>query len=74
VEPAIFGSLLTGALGRERQWALGAHYTAEADILKVVVPTVVEPWRDRIASCDTLKVSSALRKTADPGLETPPHE
>jgi hypothetical protein len=27
VEPHIFGSLLEGALGRESQWALGAHYT-----------------------------------------------
>jgi hypothetical protein len=54
VEPAIFGGLLQGALGRERQWALGAHFTAEADILKVVLPTVVEPWRERIAACRTL--------------------
>ncbi len=53
VEPAIFGGLLQGALGRERQWALGAHYTAEADILKIVLPTVVEPWRERIAACRT---------------------
>ncbi len=28
VEPSIFGSLLQGALGKERQWALGAHFTA----------------------------------------------
>lgn len=61
VEPAIFGSLLEGALGRERQWALGAHYTAEADILKVVLPTVVEPWRGRIAGCDTLAKAEAAR-------------
>jgi hypothetical protein len=54
VEPAIFGGLLQGALGRERPWALGAHYTAEADILKIVLPTVVEPWRERIAACRTL--------------------
>lgn len=54
VEPAIFGGLLQGALGRARQWALGAHYTAEADILKIVLPTVVEPWRGRIAACRTL--------------------
>jgi len=47
VEPAIFGTLLQGALGRERQWALGAHYTAEADILKIVLPTIVEPWWPR---------------------------
>lgn len=54
VEPAIFGGLLQGALGKERQWALGAHYTAEADILKIVLPTVVEPWRERIAACRTV--------------------
>jgi restriction-modification enzyme MmeI-like protein len=62
VEPAIFGSLLTGALGREKQWALGAHYTAEADILKVVIPTVIDPWRDRIASCDTLDKAKAAQR------------
>ena len=54
VEPAIFGALLQGALGRERQWALGAHYTAEVDILKIVLPTIVEPWRERIAACRTV--------------------
>jgi hypothetical protein len=54
VEPAIFGALLQGALGKERQWALGAHYTAEADILKIVLPTIVEPWRERIAACRTV--------------------
>lgn len=48
VEPAIFGVILQGALGRDKQWALGAHYTAEADIMKVVKPTVIEPWSARI--------------------------
>lgn len=54
VEPAIFGGLLQGALGKERQWAFGAHFTAEADILKIVLPTIVEPWRERIAACRTV--------------------
>jgi len=54
VEPSIFGSLLQGALGRERQWALGAHFTAEADILEIVRPSIVDPWRERIAACRTL--------------------
>lgn len=55
VEPSIFGSLLEGALGRERVWAFGAHYTSEEDIRKVVEPTVVEPWVERIESCDSLE-------------------
>lgn len=54
VEPSIFGSLLQGALGKERQWALGAHFTAEADILEIVRPTIVDPWRERIAACRSL--------------------
>jgi len=53
VEPAIFGSLLEGGLGHDQQWRLGAHYTHEADIQKVVQPTVVEPWRERIESLET---------------------
>jgi len=55
VEPAIFGWLLEGALGRERQWRFGAHYTSEEDIMKVVGPTVLEPWVERIASIDAIE-------------------
>ena len=66
VEPAIFGSLLEGALGPDRVWALGAHYTAEADIMKVVGPTVIEPWRERIDACTTLsEVEEAQRDLAE---------
>jgi hypothetical protein len=61
VEPHIFGSLLEGALGRESQWALGAHYTHEVDILKVVRPTVVEPWRERIENADTAAQAQKLQ-------------
>ncbi len=53
VEPHIFGSLLEGALDREGRWALGAHYTHEADIQKVVRPTIVDPWRERIENATT---------------------
>jgi hypothetical protein len=48
VDPTIFGSLMEGVLGRERRWELGAHYTHEADIMKIVTPTIIRPWRERI--------------------------
>jgi hypothetical protein len=48
VDPTIFGSLMEGCLGRELRWKLGAHYTYEADIMKIVGPTIVRPWRARI--------------------------
>lgn len=51
VDPTIFGSLMEGVLGRSRRWALGAHYTHEVDILKIVGPTIVRPWRERISGC-----------------------
>jgi hypothetical protein len=61
VEPSIFGSLLEGGLGRDQQWALGAHYTHEVDIQKVVQPTIVRPWRERIENCTTLKQATDAR-------------
>ena len=51
VDPTIFGSLMEGVLGRERRWELGAHYTHEADIMKIVEPTIVRPWLARIEAC-----------------------
>ncbi|HEY8644724.1 MAG TPA: DNA methyltransferase [Gaiellaceae bacterium] len=61
VQPSIFGSLLEGGLGHDKQWALGAHYTHEADIQKVVQPTIVEPWRERIESLKTHKEAVAAQ-------------
>ena len=61
VEPAIFGSLLEGGLGHDKQWALGAHYTHEADIQKVVQPTIVEPWSERIENISTHKEALAAQ-------------
>jgi hypothetical protein len=34
IDPAIFGSLIEGCLGRDRRWELGAHYTHEVDIMR----------------------------------------
>lgn len=61
VEPHIFGSLLEGALGRESQWALGAHYTHATDIMKVVGPSIVVPWRERIETATTVQQAQQLQ-------------
>ncbi len=39
-----------GSLGKEERHALGAHFTYEADIQKIVRPTIVRPWEERIAA------------------------
>ena len=61
VEPHIFGSLLEGALGKESQWALGAHYTHTAEIMKVIGPSIVSPWRERIEDAATVKQARLLQ-------------
>lgn len=60
VDPTIFGSLMEGVLGEERRNRLGAHYTHEADILKIVGPTILRPWRERIESADSPAEARAL--------------
>ncbi|MBX4171856.1 hypothetical protein K3M35_25035 [Rhodococcus sp. DMU2021] len=49
VEPTIFGSLMERIIGGK----LGAHYTHEVDIMKIVDPTIVRPWQDRIDAAST---------------------
>lgn len=62
VDPTIFGSLMEGCLGYDRRWELGAHYTHETDIMKIVRPTIVEPWRQRIEASETV---TEVRKILD---------
>ncbi|MGA9381218.1 MAG: DNA methyltransferase [Phormidium sp.] len=62
VEPAIFGALFESSMGKEERHALGAHYTSEADIQKVVLPTIIRPWRERIEAANTLKDLLSLRQ------------
>jgi len=55
VAPPIFGTLFQGSMDAERRHAMGAHFTSEADIQKVIRPTIVQPWRERIEVTSTLK-------------------
>ena len=60
VDPTIFGSLLEGIMGEERRFELGAHYTHEADILKIVEPTIVREWEGRIEGVESPSEGVAL--------------
>jgi SAM-dependent methyltransferase len=50
VQPVIFGTLFEGSLLKAQRHALGAHFTYESDIQKIVRPTIVRPWEERIAA------------------------
>jgi hypothetical protein len=55
VRPVIFGTLFEQSLDKPERHAYGAYFTSEADIQKVVLPTIVRPWRERIEQADTLE-------------------
>jgi hypothetical protein len=60
VRPEIFGTLFEHSLGAEERHAFGAHFTSPVDIMKIVGPTIVEPWRERIENATTQRELRAL--------------
>lgn len=61
VDPAVFGTLFQSSMDAEERHAAGAHFTAEADIRRVVQPTIVNPWLERIEAAKTPKTLLDLR-------------
>ena len=60
VKPEIFGTIFQQSMDEKERHAFGAHFTSEFDIQKVVGPSIVRPWRARIAAADTLGELRAL--------------
>jgi hypothetical protein len=54
VRPSIFGNIFEASSEDARRHALGQHFTSEPDILKVVRPTIIEPWEARIEAAKTI--------------------
>ena len=61
VNPAIFGTLFQHSMDAAERHALGGHFTSEADIQRIVTPTIVRPWRDRIDAAKTATELLAIR-------------
>ncbi|MGL4399044.1 MAG: DNA methyltransferase, partial [Luteolibacter sp.] len=69
VQPEIFGTLFEHSLDdgsvegtRDERRASGAHFTHPVDIMKIIGPTLVEPWREQIEGAKTLKRLGELRE------------
>ncbi|MEI6175943.1 MAG: DNA methyltransferase [Verrucomicrobiota bacterium] len=63
VKPEIFGTLFQSSMDSNERHAFGAHFTSEFDIRKVVGPTIVRPWREKMeAAWDKVgKLKEVLR-------------
>jgi type II restriction/modification system DNA methylase subunit YeeA len=62
VNPAIYGTLFEQSMGARTQHQHGRHFTSEADIERIVGPTIVRPWQARIDSAKTMAELTRLRK------------
>ncbi|WP_187347247.1 class I SAM-dependent DNA methyltransferase, partial [Kocuria sp. CNJ-770] len=54
VRPEIFGTLFEGSMDKGERHAHGAHFTNQVDIMRIVQPTIVDPWRKRIDEASTI--------------------
>jgi hypothetical protein len=55
VQPEVFGTLFQHSMGDQARHAFGAEFTHPSDIMKIVGPTIVAPWREQIEAARTLK-------------------
>ena len=62
VRPEIFGTLFEHSVDQSERRAYGAHFTHPVDIMKIVGPTIVEPWRELIDNARSIKRLLELRK------------
>jgi hypothetical protein len=69
VQPEIFGTLFEHSLDdgtvegtRDERRASGAHFTHPADIMKIIGPTIVQPWSEAIEGAKTLRRLGELRE------------
>jgi len=61
VNPAIFGTIFQQSMDAEERHAYGAHFTSEADIMRIVTPTISKPWQERLSKASSMKDLLALR-------------
>lgn len=62
INPVIFGTLFQHSMDKEERHAFGAHFTSEADIQRIVGPTIIKPWTERIDGATRLQDLVEIRK------------
>jgi hypothetical protein len=61
VQPEVFGTLFQHSMADDERHAFGAHFTSPSDIMKIVKPTIADPWKEQIENAKTLKRLIELR-------------
>lgn len=61
VRPAIFGNIFEGTANQKERHAYGIHFTSEADIMKIVRPTISRFWEEKIETANTIGELNSLQ-------------
>ncbi|NCR00549.1 MAG: class I SAM-dependent DNA methyltransferase [Microcystis aeruginosa L211-101] len=61
IRPAIFGNIFEGTANAEERHTYGMHFTSEADIMKIVRPTISRYWEERIEQAGTIGELNTLQ-------------
>ena len=61
VRPAIFGNIFEGTANQKERHAYGIHFTSEADIMKIVKPTISDYWEEKIDNANTISQLDSLK-------------
>ena len=61
ISPAVFGSMFQSVMDAEQRRNLGAHYTREQNILKVIEPLFLDELRARLDSAASVQALRRLR-------------
>ena len=61
VRPAIFGNIFEGTANHQERHAYGMHFTSEADIMKIVKPTISNYWDAKIDAANTIAELNSLQ-------------
>ncbi|HEY9770977.1 MAG TPA: DNA methyltransferase [Coleofasciculaceae cyanobacterium] len=61
IRPAIFGNIFEGTANQKERHAYGMHFTSEADIMKIVKPTISNYWDAKIEAANTIAELNSLQ-------------
>lgn len=62
INPSIFGALFEGTMRSNERHKYGAHFTSEVDMLQVITPTIIRPWKEKIYKAKTIEELLDLRR------------
>lgn len=65
ISPAVFGSMFQSVMDEVERRRLGAHYTTEANIRKVIDPLFMDELREKLETCGNGKSPASRRKLED---------